>query len=149
MLVYFAVMNNVSENYTLFFVGSFLSAQVNQRPKFSENQFIVTFKEEEPIGKSWSRRVSIKWDVDSCKHQVVIKRAFTFLGDETVNLYSHYFFSLPYMHKRFPTFLGLNFMFFFAISISNKFLYVCIGALHAFLRAWFNGKFVLNAVLLH
>lgn len=50
-LVYFAVMKNVSENYTLFFVGSFLSAQVNQRPKFSENQFIVTFKEEEPIGK--------------------------------------------------------------------------------------------------
>ena len=52
MLVYFAVMKNVSENYTLFFVGSFLSAQVNQRPKFNENQFIVTFKEEEPIGKS-------------------------------------------------------------------------------------------------
>ena len=51
MLVYFAIMKNVSENYTLFFVASFLSAQVNQRPKFSENQFIVTFKEEEPIGK--------------------------------------------------------------------------------------------------
>ena len=60
MLVYFAIMKNVSENYTLFFVGSFLSAQVNQRPKFSENQFIVTFKEEEPIGKFNSRRVSIK-----------------------------------------------------------------------------------------
>ena len=140
MLVYFAVMKNVSENYTLFFVGSFLSAQVNQRPKFSENQFIVTFKEEEPIGKFKSRRVSIKWDVVSCKHQVVIKRTFTFLHDKTANLYSHYFLSLPYMHKLYV---------FFAISNSNKFLYVCIGALHAFLRAWFNGKFVLNAALLH
>ena len=31
---------------------SSISAQPNERPKFRENQFIASFKEEEPIGKS-------------------------------------------------------------------------------------------------